>query len=197
MRGDTLAPRRPRLDRAGWRRPVARSALHGPAVAWGRPVREQAVVVRPGALRRAERGGIDGATVSAVQRTRRVEGIIPLTAQRLATQEARQLAAMAATWQAPPARAAQALALVRGVAPRGAACAVPLHACVMRCWKTKKPRPEPLVWVTPARELHASWVVRHAAERPAIAPDDAQRKSGGGNSRSAVQRARVSAAFLC
>ena len=86
---------------------------------------------------------------------------------------------MAAQGGAHPSRAEQRMAGVHGVEPRWAECAVPLNAWVLRCWKKKKKGPDPLVVVTTARRLNASWIVRHYAERPEIAPDSAQRTRGG------------------
>jgi hypothetical protein len=97
----------------------------------------------------------------------------------LATQEAIQLAAMADKWQPHPARAAQTIALVRGVEHMWTECAVPLNACVIRFWNTKKKRTDHLVLVTTDRELNAPWIVRHYEERPEIEQDYEQLKSGG------------------
>ena len=104
---------------------------------------------------------------------------MPLTAHMLATHEARHRAARADTWAVPPARAAQHLAGVRGVAQRWPEWHGPRHAWVMRCWKTKNKRPDPSVLVTPDPELSASWSVRPDEERPAMAPNDEQRTRGG------------------
>ena len=68
---------------------------------------EQAPGWRAGALRLAERGCLDGATFSHVKRKRRVDVITPLKANMCATQEAIQLAARAAKWEAHPSRADQ------------------------------------------------------------------------------------------
>jgi hypothetical protein len=96
-----------------------------------------------------------------------------------ATQEARPLAEMAGTWQTHPRRPEQTLALVRGVEPRWAEGAVPLHAWVIRYWHKKKKGTAPLVLVTTALKLNASWLVRHYEERPEIAQDYEQMQSGG------------------
>jgi hypothetical protein len=178
-RGSKLATWRTRLDRAGRLPPMALAALQGHDSAWCRPVLEEAPVWRAGERLLAERGCSDGATLSALQRQRQVEGIMPLKATRLATREALQLAEMAAPGPPHPARAGQTLALGRGVEPRWTECAVPLHACVMRFWHKKKKCTDPLVLLTTDLQLRAPWIVRHSAERPEIAPDDAQRKSGG------------------
>jgi len=137
------------------------------------------VVLRAGDLLLEDRGLLDGAIFSAWKRQRRVEVIMPLNANMLATKEAIQWAAMADQWQAHPSRADQTIALVRGVEHRWAECDVPLNAWVIRCWKKKKKGTDPLVLVTTDLSLSASWIVRHYAERPEIEPDYEQMKSGG------------------
>ena len=114
-----------------------------------------------------------------MQRKRRVDVIIPLKANMLATQEARQLAEMAGTWQTHPSRADQTIALVRGVEHRWAECEVPLNACVIRFWKKKKKRTDHIILVTTDLRLSAPWIVRHYEERPEIEQDYEQMKSGG------------------
>ena len=56
---------------------------------------------------------------------------------------------------------------------------VPLNACVIRFWNTRKKRTDPIVLVTTDQELSASWLVRHYEERPEIEQDYEQMKSGG------------------
>ena len=148
-------------------------------VALCRPLLEQAPVWRAGDLLLEERGFLDGATFSHVKRQRRGDGITPLKAHRLATQEAIQLAEMAAQWEAPPSRADQSMAWVHGVEQMWAECEVPLHAWVIRCWHKKKKCTDPIVLVTTDLSRSASWIVRHYEERPEIEPDYAQMKSGG------------------
>ena len=149
-------------------------------LAWCRPWLEAAPVVRAGDGLLADRGLLDGAPLSAVPRQRRVAGIIPLKANLLAAQAARQRAAMAGTWQTHPSRPEQTIALVRGVEPRWAEGEVPLHAWVMRFWQKKKTRTDPIIRVTTDLRLSAPWMVRHYEERPASEQDDEQRQSGGG-----------------
>src|SRR5262247_1264443 len=96
----------------------------------------------------------------------------------LATQEAIQLAEMTNKWQPHPTRAEQQIALVRGVEHMWTECAVPLNACVIRFWNTKKKRTDHIVLVTTDRELNAPWMVRHYEERPEIEQDYEQMKSG-------------------
>jgi len=126
-----------------------------------------------------DRGFIDGATFSHLKRQRRVDVIIPLKANMLATQEAIALAEMADQWQAHPTRGEQRIALVRGVEHMWTECAVPLNACVIRFWNKKKKRTDHIVLVTTDLELNAPWMVRHYEERPEIEQDYEQMKSGG------------------
>jgi hypothetical protein len=153
--------------------------MQGHDMAACRPLLTQAPVLRAGALRLEDRGCIDGATLSELKRTRKVEVIIALKANMLATQEAMQLAVLAHRWDAPPSRAEQRMAWGRGVEHRWPECHVPLHACVIRFWHKKKKRTDPIVLVTTDQELRASWIVRHYEERPAIEQDDEPLKSGG------------------
>ena len=64
-RGDQWATVRTLLDRAGLLSQVALSPSQGHEVAFCRPLRETAPVLRAGDLRLEERGFIDGATLSA------------------------------------------------------------------------------------------------------------------------------------
>ena len=105
-------------------------------------------MLRAGDLLLEDRGFLDGATLSDLKRKRRVDVIIPLKANMLATQEAIQLAEMADKWQAHPSRADQHIALVRGVEHMWAECEVPLNACVIRFWNKKKKRTDYIVLVT-------------------------------------------------
>jgi hypothetical protein len=122
---------------------------------------------------------IDGATVSDVKRTRRVDVILPLKANMRATQEAIALAELADQWQAHPTRAEQPIALVRGVEHMWTECEVPLNACVIRFWNKKKKWTDPIVLVTTDLKLTAPWIIRHDEERPEIEQDYEQMKSGG------------------
>jgi hypothetical protein len=178
-RGYKLATLRTLLDSAGLLTPVALSAIQGHDVTLCRPLLEQAPVLRPGDLLLEERGCIDGATLSALKRPRQVEGIMPLKANMLATQEAMRLAELEDTWAVPPSRAAQHMAWVRGVEHRWSECHVPLNAGVIRFWNKKKKRTDYIVLVTTDQELSASWMVRHYDERPEIEQDYEQMKSGG------------------
>jgi hypothetical protein len=139
-RGYKLATLRTLLDSAGLLSQVALSAIQVHDVALCRPLLEKAPVLRAGDLLLEDRGFIDGATVSQLKRQRRVDVIIPLKTNMLATQEARQLADMADQWEAHPSRADQTIALVRGVEHMWAECEVPLNACVIRFWNKKKKR---------------------------------------------------------
>jgi hypothetical protein len=178
-RGYKRATLRPLLASAGLLTQVALAAIQGHDVTWCRPLLEQAPVLRPGDVLLEERGCIAGATLSALQRTRQVDGLMPLKANRLATQEAIQLAGRADKWAVHPSRAEQPIAWGRGVEQLWLECHVPLNAGVMRFWKKKKQRTDHIVLVTTDQELSASWIVRHDEARPEIAQDDEQRKSGG------------------
>jgi hypothetical protein len=178
-RGYKLATFRTLLDSAGLLTQVALSAIQVHDLALCRPLLAEAPVLRAGDLLLEDRGFLDGATVSDLKRQRQVDVIIPLKANMLATQEAIALAEMADQWQAHPARAEQRIALVRGVEHMWTACEVPLNACGIRFWNKKKKRPDHIVLVTTALELNAPWMVRHYEERPEIAQDYEQMKSGG------------------
>jgi Transposase DDE domain len=178
-RGYKLATLRTLLDSAGLLSQVALAAIQVHDVALCRPLLEQAPVLRAGDLLLEDRGFLDGAMLSHLKRQRRVDVIMPLKANMLATQEAIQLAAMADRWESHPSRAAQSIALVRGVEHMWAECEVPLNACVIRFWNKKKKRKDHIVLVTTDLELNASWIVRHYEERPEIEQDYEQMKSGG------------------
>ena len=139
-RGYKLATLRTLLDSAGLLTQVALSAIQVHDVALCRPLLEQAPVLRAGDLLLEDRGFLDGATLSELKRQRKVDVIMPLKANMLATQEAIALAEMADQWQAHPSRADQSIALVRGVEHMWAECDVPLNACVIRFWNKKKKR---------------------------------------------------------
>jgi Transposase DDE domain len=178
-RGYKLATLRTLLDSAGVLTHVALSAIQVHDMALCRPVLEAAPVLRAGDLLLEDRGFLDGATVSDLKRKRRVDVIIPLKANMLATQEAMQLAEMAGTWQPHPSRPDQTIALVRGVEHMWAECEVPLNACVIRYWNKRKKCTDHIVLVTTDLKLNASWIVRHYEERPEIEQDYEQMKSGG------------------
>src|SRR5215831_16457138 len=178
-RGYKLATVRTLRDSAGLLTQVALSAIHVHALALCRPLLAEAPVLRAGDLLLEDRGFLDGATVAALKRQRRVDVILPRKATMLATQEAMPLAEMAGQWHAHPTRAAQRIALVRSVEHRWTECAVPLNACVIRFWNTKQKRTDHIVLVTTDLELNAPWIVRHYEERPEIEQDYEQLKSGG------------------
>jgi Transposase DDE domain len=178
-RGYKLATLRTLLDSAGLLTQVALSAIQVHDVTLCRPLLEQAPELRPGDLLLEDRGFLDGATLSALKRTRQVDVLMPLKANMLATQEAIQLAEMADKWAVHPSRADQHIAWVRGIEHRWPECHVPLNACVIRFWNTKKKRTDHIVLVTTDQELSASWIVRHYEERPEIEQDYEQMKSGG------------------
>jgi hypothetical protein len=114
-----------------------------------------------------------------LKRQRRVDVIMPRNANRLATQEAIQLGERADQGDAPPSRAEQRMAWVHGIEHRWTEGAVPRNACVIRFWNKKKQRTDHIVLVTTAQRRSAPWIGRHYAERPEIAQDYEQMKSGG------------------
>jgi hypothetical protein len=178
-RGSKLATLRTLLDRAGLLSQVAISAIQVHDLALGRPVLATAPVVRAGDLLLEARGFLDGQTLSELQCKRRVEVILPRKANMLATQEAIQLADLADKWAAHPSRAAQTIALGRGVEPLWSECGAPLNAWVLRFWNKKKKCRDHIVLVTTDMALSAPGSVRHYEERPEIEQDYEQRKSGG------------------
>jgi hypothetical protein len=178
-RGYKLATLRTLLESAGLLSQVAMSASQVHDVALCRPLLEHAPVLRAGDLLLEDRGCSDGATVSHVQRKRRVDVLMPLKATMLAPQEAIQRAARAAKWAAHPSRTAQRMAWVPGLEPMWTECDVPLHAWGIRYWHTKKKRTDPLGLVPTDRKRNASWIVRHYEERPESEQDDEQMKRDG------------------
>src|SRR5499427_5188416 len=97
-RGYKLATLRTLLDSAGLLSQVALSAIQVHDLALCRPMLAEAPVLRAGDLLLEDRGFLDGGTLSTLKRQRRVDVIIPLKANMLATQEAIQLAEMADQW---------------------------------------------------------------------------------------------------
>ena len=73
---------------------------------------------------------------------------------------------MAEKWEAHPSRGDQRIAWGHGIEHRWAECEVPLTACVIRFWTTKKKRTAHIVVVTTDLQFNASWMVRHSEERP-------------------------------
>jgi hypothetical protein len=140
---------------------------------------ETAPVLRAGDILLEDRGFIDGETITLLKRQRQVDVIVPLKANMLSSKEAVSLAELQGHWQPHPSRDNQHSAFVQGVEHLGAECQVPLNACVMRYWNRKKDALDHSVLVTTDQRLPGPWIVRHYEERPEIAQDDAQMKSGG------------------
>lgn len=178
-RGYKLATLRTLLDRAGLLSQVALSAIQVHDVTLCRPLLMQAPVLRAGDLLLEDRGFVDGGTLAELKRHRKVDVIMPLKANMLATQEAIQLAELAEQWAEHPSRDEQHIAFGRGVEHMWAECDVPLNACVIRFWNKKKKRTDHIVLVTTDLHLSAPWIVRHYEERPEIEQDYEQMKSGG------------------
>jgi len=93
---------------------------------------ETAPVLRQGDLVLADRGCVDGETLTFLKQQRHVDVIVPLKANMLSSHEAVQLATLQDAWQPPPSRDHQHMAFVKGVEHLWAACKVPLNACVIR-----------------------------------------------------------------
>lgn len=178
-RGYKLATLRTLLDHAGLLSQVALSPIQVHDVTLCRPLLEQASVLRAGDLLLEDRGFLDGATLSSLQRKRRIDVITPLKSNMLAAQEAIQLAEIANKWEAHPSRSNQHIAWVQRIEHMWTECEVPLNACVIRFWNTKKKHTDHIVLVTTDLVLNASWIVRHYEERPEIEQDYEQMQSGG------------------
>ena len=103
------------------------SAIQVHDVALCRPLLEQVPGLRASDLLLEDRGFLDGALVFHLKRNRRVDVIMPLKADMLATQEAIQLAELAGQWDAPPSRADQRIAWVHGIEPMWTECEVPWY----------------------------------------------------------------------
>jgi hypothetical protein len=140
---------------------------------------ETAPVLRAGDLVLEDRGFVDGETLTLLKRQRRVDVIVPLKSTMLSYTEAVQLAELQDAWQPHPSRDHQHIAFVKGVEPLWEACQVPLKACVIRYWNRKKAALDHIVLVTTDHQLTGPWIVRHYEERPEIAQDYEQMKSGG------------------
>src|SRR4030095_870767 len=89
-RGYKLATLRTLLDSAGLLTQVALSAIQVHDMAACRPLLTQAPVLRAGDLLLEDRGFLDGAALSELKRTRKVDVIIPLKANMLASDSRRR-----------------------------------------------------------------------------------------------------------
>ena len=122
---------------------------------------------------------MDGDLISVLNQACKVDVIVPLRSTMVAFDEAVRLAEMAGKWHPHPSRATQQIAFVPGVEHVWQRCTVPLNACVLRYWHTKKQRHASMVLVTTDQVLTAKWIVKHYEERPEVEQDDEQMKSGG------------------
>jgi hypothetical protein len=122
---------------------------------------------------------MDGDRIAVRKHERQVDVIVPLRSNMVACDEAVRLAQLDDHWHPHPSRATQPIAFVPGVEHVWQRCTVPLNACVMRYWHTKKNRHASIVLVTTDHKLTAKWRVKHYEERPEVAQDDEQMKSGG------------------
>ena len=178
-RGSKRATRRPLLERAGVLTHVAVAPMpvHDGAVC--RPRRTHSPALRAGAVRREDRGFLDGALLAVLQPERHVDVRVPLRSTRIAFHEACSVAAMAGTWPPPPSRAAPPIAFVPRVQHVWDPWRVPVHACVMRYGHAKKHTYGSMVLVPTDQALTATWIGKHDAQRPEMEQDDAQMQSGG------------------
>jgi hypothetical protein len=144
-----------------------------------RPRLTKSAVLRAGALLLEDHGCMDGDLLSVLKQERRVDVIVPLRSTMVAFDEAVRLARWEDHWQPHPSRAPQQIAFVPGVEHVWQRWTVPLNACVMRYWHAKKHCHASIVLVTTEQKLTAKWIVKYYEERPEIAQDYEQRKSGG------------------
>ena len=144
-RGYKLAKSRTLLDSAGLLEPGGDVRDPGTRRRIVSSLVGAAPVLRAGDLLLEDRGFIDGAMLSHLKRKRRVDIIMPLKANMLATQEAMQLAELADSGERIPQGPISALPGIW----RGAyvdECEVPLNACVIHFWNRKKSGPTISSW---------------------------------------------------
>lgn len=178
-RGYKLATLRTLLDTAGVLTHAAVAPMQDHDIEVCRPLLTQSAALRAGDLLLEDNGFMDGDLISVLKQERRVDVIVPLRSNMVAFDEAVRLAQLADTWQPHPSRATQQIAFVPGVEHVWQRCTVPLNACVIRYWHTKKNHHAYIVLVTTDQELTAKWTVKHYEERPEIEQDYEQMKSGG------------------
>jgi len=131
-RGDQLATLRTLLDHAGLITQGGLCPIQVHDLPLCRLFFETAPVLRQGDLVLADRGCVDGETLTLLQQQRHVDVIVPLKANMLSSHEAVQLATLQDAWQPHPSRDHQHMAFVKGVEHLWAACQVPLNAGVIR-----------------------------------------------------------------
>jgi len=144
-----------------------------------RPLLTKSTVLRAGDLLLEDNGFMDGALVSVLKHERQVDVIVPLRSNMVAFDEAVRLAQLDDDWQPHPSRATQQITFVPGIEHVWQRCTVPLNACVIRYWHTKKNRHAYIVLVTTDQKFTAKWIVKHYEERPEVEQDYEQMKSGG------------------
>jgi Transposase DDE domain len=178
-RGYKLATIRTLLDMAGVFTQVAVAPIQVHDVEVCRSMLLNSPALRGGDLLLEDNGFMDGALIAALKHQRQVDVIVPLRSKMVAFDEAVRLAEMTGKWQSHPSRAAQQIAFVPGVHHVWDTCTVPLNACVIRYWHTKKHQHAYIVLVTTDQKLTAKWIVKHYEQRPEIEQDYEQMKSGG------------------
>jgi hypothetical protein len=178
-RGYKLATLRTLLDHAGLITQVGLSPIQVHDLPLCRLFLETARVLRRGDLLLADRGFVEGETITFLKQQRHVDVIVPLKSTMWSYQAAVQLATLQDDWQPHPSRDKQHIAFVKGVEHVWEACQVPLNACVIRYWNRNKAALDHIVLVTTDQRLQGPWIVRHYEERPEIEHDYEQMKSGG------------------
>jgi hypothetical protein len=178
-RGYKLATIRTLLDTAGVFTQAAVAPIQVHDVEVCRSMLLTSPALRVGDLLLEDNGFMDGVLISALKRTRQVDVIVPLRSNMVAFDDAVRLAEMTGEWQPHPSRAAQQIAFVPSVHHVWDTCNVPLNACVIRYWHTKKHQDAYIVLVTTDQTLTAKWIVKHYEQRPEIEQDYEQMKSGG------------------
>jgi hypothetical protein len=160
-RGYKGATRRTLLERAGVLTQAAVAPIQGHDVEVCRAMLLNSPALRGGDLLLEDNGLMDGALIPALKHQRQVDVIVPLRSKMVAFDEAVRLAELTGKWQSHPSRAAQQIAFVPGGPHVWDTCTVPLNACVMRYWHTKKNQHAYSVLVTTDQKLTAKWIVKH------------------------------------
>ncbi|SRR6266568_2413902 len=178
-RGYKVATLRTLLDTAGVLTQAVVAPIQDHDIEVCRPLLTKSTVLRAGDLLLEDNGFMDGALVSVLKHERQVDVIVPLRANMVAFDEAVRLAQLDDDWHPHPSRATQQIAFVPGMEHVWQRCTVPLNACVIRYWHTKKNRHAYIVLVTTDQKFTAKWIVKHYEERPEVEQDYEQMKSGG------------------
>jgi hypothetical protein len=178
-RGSKLATLRTLLDTAGVCTQAAVAPIQDHDLAVCRPVLTTAPALRAGDLLWEANGCMDGDLIAVLKHQRQGDVIVPLRSHMIAFDDAVRLAERAGKGHPHPSRAPQQIAFVPGVEHVWETCRVPLNACVIRYWHAKKQRHDYIVVVPTDQKRTAKWIGKQYEQRPEIAQDYAQMKSGG------------------